>query len=123
MKCPQCGSEAQLLCYTQYDSSEDTITNYQCLNKKCLTIFNVEEEEHYQERLNNVLSKFTNIGDDIFTYKYELYGNKGFIAYQSKVFKLGYNIEEDNMQLFKTTIPVISLKTVESLLADLEVKE
>ena len=70
MKCPKCESEATMLCYTQHDSSEDITTHYQCSNKECLTIFNDKEEERYQQRLDNVLSKLKleNETKDVFHY-------------------------------------------------------
>jgi hypothetical protein len=82
----------------------------------------VKEKELYQARLDKVLTRFKDVGDNSFIYKYNYYGNKCFLAYQNKSFKLGYNIDKDNILLFKTIIPVLQLDTVELLLRDLGVE-
>jgi hypothetical protein len=95
MNCPKCGK--QML----HDSAFETNINKQnlCVNKNC--------ERDYQERLDKVLSKFSEY-DKVYLYDGLYLKGQFIINYYKKCKKFFI----DNLN--------ISLNTVESLLKDLE---
>jgi hypothetical protein len=110
MKCPKCRSDA--IYYMTYDDYFDTYQRYSCENcdyelteKEC-------KEYEYQARLNKVLSKFYEVDDITSEYQYGTYFIHRIVG-------------QDNFVLWNVNtgdVLIISLKTVESLLNDLEVK-
>ena len=116
MKCPKCGSEMHLF------KLEDRIgiKNLNETNRYPIRICNtckyqvdkvrydriIYEKEIYQARLDKVLSKFIKVG-------------RGYL-WSYRDLEIFYNFEYETFAI-KNELNIISLKTVESLLKDLEV--
>ena len=112
MKCPRCGSKMKW--HEHYIALDG---KWQCPNKKCDTI--------YQQRLDNVLSKFDKEWKDIRWPEYVDY-NIARITGASMGY-IRYDLAEETFTLFDSVRDIdwceISLNTVESLLKDLEAEE
>jgi len=112
MKCPNCGSEKLVM--SAYPFMRFGVS---CSN--CDYEFNNEEKQQYdyQQRLDNVLGKMDKEGTT--THKwYAIWFKEGYtgIIYDNNKFV----IWDDNGEEYGNILLEISLKTVESLLKDLE---
>jgi len=111
MKCPKCGSEMRL----NGNHSDNDFICVRCLNKRL-------KEQKHQQRLDKVLEKFDNTPMRTKVYYYNNCDKEGFIEYINKRFISGY-VEKTTKELFRihhTLINKLSLKTVESIIEDLE---
>lgn len=113
LDCKKCGS--LLKNYTRVGDCLQLESEWACDNINCENFdvrpFETQDRMKYQQRLDNVLSKFENKSVKWEYYEYEL-GYQVDIIYADKTFHLNANNHEH----------ILSLDTVEHLLKDLEVK-
>jgi len=106
MECPKCLMKLELL--------KGSVRQYKCTHCSYVVGGKETEKMYYQQRLDNVLSKFDKSKDE--DYEYQIDNTCG-IRYYDTYFRIFMWNGGDE---FYWT-PVISLDTVESLIKDLEV--